>query len=66
MEDTARVKDEAARRKARRENTPPTTSKFVYFEEKMTKVQARTGDGKAQWVLKEHGQAWTAAASKRP
>lgn len=51
-------------RKAKKDRLPPPkTSEFVFFEEKMVKVQARGGDGEAQWVLERHEDAWY--ASKR-
>lgn len=63
MEDTALVEFSAAMKEAHKtRRPPPSKSEFVYFEEVMVKVQPRTGDGKAQWVLKEHEQAWRAAA----
>ncbi|CAM9987115.1 unnamed protein product [Ectocarpus sp. 6 AP-2014] len=31
---------------------------FIFFEEKMVKVQARDGDGAVQWVLEDHEDAW--------
>lgn len=31
---------------------------FVNFEEVMVQVQARDGDGAAQWVLAKHENAW--------
>lgn len=59
MEEAARLTIVAATKKARRRGkSPPSTSEFVFFEDVMAKVQARTGDGEAQWVLKEHEQAW--------
>ena len=59
MEDTARFKFCAAMKEAhKKRRPPPSTSNFVYFDEVMVKVQPRTGDGEAQWVLKEHEQAW--------
>lgn len=66
VEEAARCKTRAANKKdARaRENhrAPASTSEFVYFKQVMVKGQARTGDGEAQWVLKEHKQAWLAEA----
>ena len=65
MEDTARVTMSDERKKAHKERrAPPSTSEFVYFEQVMSKVQPRAGDGEAQWVLKEHEQAWHDAARK--
>lgn len=59
MEDTARLQKNTVRRKARRKGiAPPSDPEFVFFEEVMSKVQARTGDGGAQWVLQGHEQAW--------
>jgi len=59
MEDTARLQSSAATKKARRKGkAPPRNSDFVYFEDVMTKVQARTGDGEAQWVLRGYENAW--------
>ena len=62
LEQAARCKSRAANKKERtaRENHRATASapEFVYFKQVMVKVQARTGDGEAQWVLKEHKQAW--------
>jgi len=59
MEDTARLQSSAARKKAlRKGKAPPSNSDFVYFEDVMTKVQARTGDGEAQWVLRGYENAW--------
>lgn len=43
-------------------HAPPSAATFVYFEQVMAKVQARTGDGEAQWVLKGQEQAWLDAA----
>ena len=63
MEDTARLKNSAAKKKAHRKGVArPSDSGFVYFEQKMAKVQARTGDGGAQWVLRGHEKAWMDAA----
>ncbi|CAM9180685.1 unnamed protein product, partial [Laminaria digitata] len=63
MEDTARVEMSTATKKAHKERrAPPSTSAFVYFDQVMAKVQPRTGDGEAHWVLKEHEQAWRNAA----
>ena len=63
MEDTARREFSAAIKEAhKKRRPPPSTSNFVYFDDVMVKVQPRTGDGEAQWVLKEHEQAWYDAA----
>lgn len=63
MEETARLKISAARKKARRRGKALSiASKFVVFEHVMVKVQARTGIGEAQWVLKEHEHAYYDAA----
>lgn len=63
MEDTARLEISAATKKAHKERRPPpSTSEFVYFDQVMTKVQPRTGDGEAQWVLNDFEEAWHGAA----
>lgn len=63
MEDTARVKLSTATKKAHKERrAPPSTSEFVFFDEVMVKVQPRSGDGEAQWVLGEFEAAWYDAA----
>lgn len=63
IEETARLKISAATKKARRRGkTLPIASEFVFFEQVMAKVQARTGVGEAQWVLKEHEDAHYDAA----
>lgn len=59
MEDTARYETSVETKKAHKNRrAPPSSFEFIYFEEVMAKVQARTGDGQAQWVLKEHEEAW--------
>lgn len=64
MEDTARLRNSAARKKAHRKSkVHPSKPDFVSFEDVMTKVQARTGDGEGQWVLLAHEQAWLDAAT---
>ncbi|CAN0468026.1 unnamed protein product [Ectocarpus sp. 8 AP-2014] len=59
VEDTARLEIAKATKKAHRERrAPPSSSEFVFFEQKMVQVQRRDGDAAVQWVLKEHESAW--------
>ncbi|CAN0315441.1 unnamed protein product [Ectocarpus sp. 6 AP-2014] len=59
VEDTARHEIAKATKRAHRERrAPPSSSEFVFFEQKMVQVQRRDGDAAAQWVLKEHESAW--------
>ncbi|CAM9393730.1 unnamed protein product, partial [Laminaria digitata] len=65
MEDTARVEISAATKKAhKKRRAPPSTSEFVYFDQVMVKVQSRTGDGEALWVLSDFEEAWRETARK--
>lgn len=62
MEDSARFDLAKATKKARRDHRlPPSSSRFVYFADEMTKVQRRDGDADVQWVLKGHEHSWFAA-----
>ncbi|CAM9593028.1 unnamed protein product [Ectocarpus sp. 13 AM-2016] len=59
VEDTVRLENAKATKKAHRERrAPPSSSEFVFFEQKMVQVQRRDGDAAVQWVLKEHESAW--------
>lgn len=59
LEDTARWKIHAASKKSQRERRAPrSSSEFVYFEDVMVKVQSRSGDASAHWVLIENERAW--------
>lgn len=65
MEDTARLEISAATRKAHKyRRPPPSSSDFVYFDQVMVKVQPRSGDGEAQWVLDDKAEAWHNATRK--
>ncbi|CBJ29670.1 LRR-GTPase of the ROCO family, putative pseudogene [Ectocarpus siliculosus] len=59
VEDTARLEIAKATKKAHRERrAPPSSSEFVFFEQKMVQVQRRDGDAAVQWVLKGHESSW--------
>lgn len=63
VEDTARLEIDK-RRRGRRGSSQP--SNFVFFAQKMVKVQRTNGDAAVQWVLKEHRDAWYDAVRSAP
>ena len=44
----------------------PSSSDFVFFAQKMAKVQRRAGDAAVQWVLKGQENAWLDAMKSAP
>ncbi len=58
VEKTAGLEMAKAKAKAHRDRrAPPSSSEFVFFDEKMAQVQRR-GDADVQWVLKGYEHAW--------
>ena len=67
VEDTARLENFKATKKAQRERrAPPSLFGFVFFAQKMTQVQSRDGDAAVQWVLKGQEDAWYASNRSAP
>lgn len=56
---------EMAKAETRRRDRPR-SSEFVFFEQKMVRVQRRNGDAAVQWVLKGQQHAWYEAMKSVP